>query len=168
LKIENGEEAKQEEQEQDISHVPVMPMATGLDEGDNLDEFAADGQAPLVQDKNAAYRMEKAFKKKMRPLLKHMNNKQSSHLRELTIKYYGKIIGNVAWNLLLLLYQEGYKSDRVIKGGSSLGPARSGQGKDVQKASGDDKSNSIDYGRETKNLIKKMATKSRNQSTEPS
>ena len=132
-----------------------MPMAANVNEGDNenLDEFAADFQAMLVPDKSAACRMEKVFKKKMRPLLKHMNNKQSSHLRELTIKYYGKIIGNIAWNLLLLLYQEG--------------PAHPGQGKDVQKASGDDKSNGIDYGRETKNLIKKMATKSRNQSAEP-
>ena len=89
-----------------------MPMAADLNEGDNdnLDEFAADFQAMLVQDKSAAYRMEKILKKKMRPLLKNINTKQSSHLRELTIKYYGKIIGNVAWNLLLLLYQEGFKS----------------------------------------------------------
>jgi hypothetical protein len=132
-----------------------MPMAADLNEGDNdnLDEFAADFPAMLVQDKSAAYRLEKVFKKKMRPLLKNMNNKQLSHLRELTIKYYGKIMGNVAWNLLLLLYHEG--------------PAHPGQGKDVQKAGGDDKNNSVDYGRETKNLIKKMATKSRNQSTEP-
>jgi hypothetical protein len=155
LKIEKDEEVKLEDQEQDISHVPVMPMAANLNEGDNdnLDEFTADVQAMLVQDKSAAYRMEKVFKKKMRPLLKNINTKQSSHLRELTIKYYGKIIGNIAWNLLLLLYQEG--------------PTRSGQGKEVHKADGDDKSNGIDYGRETKNLIKKMATKSRNQSIEP-
>jgi hypothetical protein len=60
-----------------------------------------------------------------------MTQKQSSHLRELTIKYYGKIIGGVAWNMLLLLYQSGGMQN--IKGKPN----------------------------ETKALIKKMATKSR-------
>ena len=76
MKIEKEEEGKHEDQEQDISHVPVMPMVADL-EGDiyDLDEGPADAQLLLIQDKTAAQRIEKVFKKKLRPLTKNMNSK---------------------------------------------------------------------------------------------
>ena len=71
-----------------------------------------------------------------------MNQKQISHLREMTLKFYGKIIGNVAWNLLLLLYQSGSMQSQKNAGDKSCG-------------------------RETKMLIKSMATKKRTASCDP-
>lgn len=50
---------------------------------------------------------EKRVKMRLKQVHESMSQKQASHLRELTIKYYGKVIGGVAWNLLLLLYQSG-------------------------------------------------------------
>lgn len=50
---------------------------------------------------------EKEMRKKISLIQDKISQKQMSHLRELIIKNFGSIIGNIAWNLLILLYQSG-------------------------------------------------------------
>ena len=115
MKIENGEEESksiscqyQDRCADDMEHVPVMPIEEEVDQDIyNLDSTENVCLAPVKDPRkdSESYQLEKEFKKKIRPLQKSLNSKQNSHLREVIIKYYGKIIGNIAWNLLLLLYQ---------------------------------------------------------------
>lgn len=90
-------------------------------------------------------KLEKEVKSRVKMLQSNLNQKQTSHLRELTIKFYGKIIGHVAWNLLLLLYQSG-----------SMYSSASSRVKTEKR-----------NGSETKMLIKQMATKKRTTSAPP-
>ena len=97
----------------------------------------------LLQGNTASLnsKCEKAAKKKLKKFLSIVDHKQQSQVRELLIRYYGKVIGNVAWNFLLLLYQQGSLTTK-----SQL------------------KDDSKDEGVRTKRLIKKLATKTRSSS----
>ena len=73
-----------------------------LDDSDKKEMFTA--KSIKQAKENLA---EREIRKKISIIQDKISQKQMSHLRELILKNYGSIIGNISWNLLILLYQSG-------------------------------------------------------------